>query len=656
MINRAFYTSKVRSFLNTDIMSISGKISASHTQVLQHQQSRAWGAEINVLKKELSSCVDDNAYIFFEFMIPRMGRRADVVLVFKGVIFVIEFKVGAQKVNRADLRQAHGYALDLKNFHSGSHDKHIVPILIATELDEPNSNPEIFKAEFASDDVANPFAIHSSQLFKVINQITESLGNKSIDAIQWAASGYRPTPTIIEAAQALYAQHKVEDIAKSEADTKNLGQTSQQLLQLIHDARKEKRKIICFVTGVPGAGKTLVGLNIASTHSNPDEKEYSVFLSGNGPLVSVLQEALARDRKERTGDTLSSSRRQTEQFIQNIHKFRDDSLSGDTPPEQVAIFDEAQRAWNKEQTSKFMQTKRNQVGFDKSEPEYLIEVMDRHCDWAVIIALIGGGQEINTGEVGLLGWLEALDDKFNHWDAYYSTDLLHGEYISSELTAEHFAKGTMLPCLHLATSMRSFRAEKLSSFVHHLVNGQSQLAREMLATFSHLYPIKVTRSLATAKNWMKSKSRGTESIGMLASSNAIRLKAEGIFVKNTIEPKDWFLGQPEDIRSCHFLEDIATEFDIQGLELDWSLVAWDGDFRFNPEGKEHWRFRGTKWEKRQQRQTQIYLENAYRVLLTRARQGVVIFVPNGDDLDKTRQREFYDGTFNFLKSCGIEVI
>ena len=240
------------------------------------------------------------------------------------------------------------------------------------------------------------------------------------------------------------------------------------MLQLIHDARERKRKVICFVTGVPGAGKTLVGLNIASTHSNPKEKEYSVFLSGNGPLVSVLQEALARDRKERTADTLASCRRQTEQFIQNIHKFRDDSLSGAVPPEQVAIFDEAQRAWNKEQTSKFMQTKRNQIGFNKSEPEYLIEVMDRHEDWAVIIALVGGGQEINTGEVGLLGWLNALDEKFSHWDAYYSADLLNGEYVASNLTASHLSKGTVLPCLHLATSMRSFRAEKLSSFIHYL--------------------------------------------------------------------------------------------------------------------------------------------------------------------------------------------
>lgn len=656
MSNRAFYSAPLEQFLVTDALSISGEISAAHTQQLQHQQSRAWGAEIDILKRELKLCGTDNTHIFFEFMIPRMGRRADVVLVVKGVIFVIEFKVGAQQINHADLRQAHGYALDLKNFHSGSHDKFIVPILIATNLAKPTFQQALFKLDFAFDNVASPIAIHSGQILNAINQITTSLKQVEFDAIQWAASGYLPTPTIIEAAQALYAQHNVEDIAKSEADTQNIGQTSQQLLQLIHDARERKRKVICFVTGVPGAGKTLVGLNIASTHSNPKEKEYSVFLSGNGPLVSVLQEALARDRKVRTADTLASCRRQTEQFIQNIHKFRDDSLSGAVPPEQVAIFDEAQRAWNKEQTSKFMQTKRNQIGFNKSEPEYLIEVMDRHQDWAVIIALVGGGQEINTGEVGLLGWLNALDEEFSHWDAYYSADLLNGEYVASNLTASHLLKGTVLPCLHLATSMRSFRAEKLSSFIHYLIDGNSVLAWKLFTTISHLYPIKVTRDLDTAKKWIKSQSRATESIGMLASSNAIRLKAEGIFVKNKIEPKDWFLGPPEDIRSSHFLEDIATEFDVQGLELDWCLVAWDGDFRFKSTGKEHWRFRGSKWEKRQQEQTQIYLENAYRVLLTRARQGMVIFVPSGDDSDKTRLSEFYDDTFDFLKRCGITVV
>jgi len=651
MTLQAFYSATFKEFLTEDSSAVFGKISSRHTQQLQYLQTKAWLSEIELLKSLLYEHRLLQGHIFFEFMIPRMGRRADVVIILKGLIFVIEFKVGKANVNHCDMRQAHGYALDLKNFHSASHDKFIVPILVATK-----ARSHFSPVNFSDDGVAETLCINENELIKAINKIATTSDQANFDAIDWSESGYLPTPTIIEAAQALYADHKVTDIARSEADSQNLGQTSHQLLQLIHQARSGKRKIICFVTGVPGAGKTLVGLNIASSHSNPKEEEYSVFLSGNGPLVSVLQEALAKDRNVRTSEGLGKCRRHTEQFIQNVHKFRDDSLKGNKPPEQVAIFDEAQRAWNAEQTSKFMQTKRNQVGFNKSEPEYLIEVMDRHEDWSVIVALIGGGQEINTGEIGLSGWLNALESKFPHWDTYYSTDLLNGEYISSGLDSKKLSNANLMPCLHLATSMRSFRAEKLSSYIHHLIAGNSELAKQLYETFKHLYPIKITRNLEDAKRWIKLKSRANESKGMLASSNGIRLKAEGIFVKNKIEPKDWFLGSPEDIRSSHFLEDVATEFDIQGLEIDWGLVAWDADYRFGSNQFEHWRFRGTKWEQRKKAENQRYLENAYRVLMTRSRQGMAIFIPKGNDDDITRKVEFYDNTYEYLKRCGIEEI
>ncbi|PKG56045.1 DUF2075 domain-containing protein [Shewanella sp. GutDb-MelDb] len=651
MTQRAFYSATFKEFLSADSCTIVGEITSRHTQQLQFLQTKSWLAEIELLKSLLSKYRDFQGHIFFEFMIPRMGRRADVIIVFKGHIFVIEFKVGKVGFNNSDMRQAHGYALDLKNFHSASHNKFITPILVSTK-----THSLFFPPKFADDGVAETLCINEKELIKAINQIATTSNQENFDAIDWSESGYLPTPTIIEAAQALYAEHKVEDIARSEADSQNLGQTSYRLQQLIHEARSEKRKIICFVTGVPGAGKTLVGLNIASSHSNPEEEEYSVFLSGNGPLVSVLQEALAKDRNSRTSEGLGECRRYTEQFIQNIHKFRDDSLDGNKPPEQVAIFDEAQRAWNAEQTSKFMQTKRNQIGFNKSEPEYLIEVMDRHKDWAVIVALIGGGQEINTGEIGLSGWLDALKNKFSHWNAYYSADLLNGEYVSTGLDSNSLSNGNLMPCLHLATSMRSFRAEKLSSCIHYLIAGNSELAKQLYGTFKHLYPIKITRNLEVAKSWIKLKSRANESKGMLASSNGIRLKAEGIFVKNTIEPKAWFLGQSEDIRSSHFLEDVATEFDVQGLEIDWGLVAWDADYRFGTNKFEHWRFRGTRWEQRKKAENQRYLENAYRVLMTRSRQGMVIFLPEGNDNDITRKVEFYDNTFKYLKKCGIEEI
>lgn len=471
MTQRAFYSASFTDFLSAETDAITGQILGSHTQHLLHSQTRAWLIEIEALKRSLAESVDREGYIFIEFMIPRMGRRADVVMIFKGIIFVVEFKVGAKVFTAADIRQTHGYALDLKNFHRGSHDKYLVPLLVATKATSQLKDPV-----FAGDNVASTLCISPRELFSSMRQIAEQLNQAPFDPMLWADSGYLPTPTIIEAAQALYASHNVEDIARSEADTQNLGQTSRQLIYLIHEAREKHKKVICFVTGVPGAGKTLIGLNIASTHANKEENEYSVFLSGNGPLVAVLQEALARDRSSRSGESISATRKETESFIQNIHRFRDEYLHGGVPPEKVAIFDEAQRAWDKEQASDFMRRKRGVVNFNKSEPEFLIEVMDRHEDWAFIIALVGGGQEINKGEAGLAGWLDALKAKFLDWDVYFSTALLSGEYVSLGVDLNAVSRANVLPNLHLATSMRSFCAEKLSSFIHYLVAGQCGLA------------------------------------------------------------------------------------------------------------------------------------------------------------------------------------
>ncbi|MDO6764305.1 DUF2075 domain-containing protein [Agarivorans sp. 1_MG-2023] len=613
-----------------------------------HEQTGAWLSQVELLQQEFKMLTEPAGHIFFEFMIPRMGKRADVVLCYRGVVFALEFKVGALKYQQADMRQAHSYALDLKNFHRGSHNKPVIPILISTH--SSNSSNQL---ALAADHVAKPLLTNGDGLAALVDDIAQQCNAPIFNARDWADSGYLPTPTIIEAAQALYAQHAVEDIAKTEADVTNLGVTSDKLLEVIHEARLNKHKVICFVTGVPGAGKTLVGLNIANKHSWPENDEYAVFLSGNGPLVTVLQEALTIDKVSSSGETKASARRQTSQFIQNIHRFRDEALDGSKPPEQVVIFDEAQRAWNAEQASKFMKSKRKLDDFDESEPEFLIEVMDRHDDWAVIIALIGGGQEINTGEAGLGGWLEALKNRFSHWHVYCSEQLLSGEYISNGVSQESLEQVKQLPSLHLATSMRSFRAETLSSFVHFVIDGETDKAVAISESLHEQYPLYITRDLTLAKAWLKSKSRGLESRGMLASSNGIRLKPDGIFVKNRFDPVAWFLSPQDDIRSCHFLEDTATEFDVQGLELDWCLVGWDADFRYNGSTFEHWKFKGTKWQQRKKIEDKRYLENAYRVLLTRARQGMVIYIPEGNDADPTRPTQYYSDTYQYLLACGF---
>lgn len=649
MINAAMYKSSLSEFLGNSTEHIVGILSYEHTQNLRNIATRTWEKEVEILKDQLATFAHEEAYILIEMYIPRIGRRADVVLVRRGVVFVIEFKVGAKNFLSDDVRQSYGYALDLKNFHKGSHDKVIVPLLLAT-----NAERREVELNIASDGVAEVVSISPSQLSEVINDVANEVELSAFNMQEWISSGYLPTPTIIEAAQALYGSHDVADITRSEADGASIASTSNTINEIIEESKNNKRKSICFVTGVPGAGKTLVGLNIASQHANPDDALYSVFLSGNGPLVAVLQEALARDQKRREGISVSDARRNTEQMIQNIHRFRDAHLDGSLPPEQIAIFDEAQRAWNAEQTSKFMQQKRGRHQFSMSEPELLIEFMDRHEDWAVIVALVGGGQEINTGEAGLAGWVEALQRRFSHWDSYFSSDIFEGSYVVDGLTAGSFRQSMSVKGLHLATSMRSFRAEYLANAIHFLVEGKADFARREFGKIKGRYPIKVTRDLDKAKSWVKYRQRGNESSGMLASSGALRLKACGIFVKNEVDPRNWFLNPPDDVRSSSFLEDVATEFQVQGLELDWCLVAWGADYRFVNESFEFWQFKGTRWQQRKKLDSQHYLRNAYRVLLTRARQGMVIYVPEGCKEDHTRLPSYYDGVYAYLLRSGVE--
>lgn len=644
MTSRAYYSASISEFLAHSADEIIGRITQFHTQDLVMQQTQAWLRQIQILQANLQGI--KTGHLFFEFQIPRMGRRADVVLVIQNCIFILEFKVGAKSVQAHDMRQVHGYALDLHHFHEGSHSQTIVPILIPTDV----KNQDIVISS-QIDCVYDPVACGADQLNNFLkNFINKNTSDTKIDIYRWLNSPYKPTPTIIEAAQALYANHEISDISRNDAGAENLSLTSKALEDIIHNARLQQRKTICFVTGVPGAGKTLVGLNIA-TNAGIEKEEQAVFLSGNGPLVEVLNEALARDSVARqTHKSKASALRAASASIQNIHKFRDEYIKDRSAPvEHVVIFDEAQRAWDQENTSKFMNSKRGQKGFAQSEPEFLISVMDRHHDWCVIIALIGGGQEINTGEAGLQGWADALAKQFTHWDVFYSDKLTQVEYAGRDVNFSDVATAKPVPSLHLATSMRSFRAEKLSHMVHHLIHNNPHSAAEIYQNLRDKFPIFVTRDLQAAKAWIKQHARANETKGLIASSGAVRLKPEGIFVKNRLSAADWFLNDQDDVRSCHYLEDVATEFDIQGLELDWCLVAWDADYRYVNGQFEHWRFTGTTWKRRQQAEQQRYLENAYRVLLTRARQGMVIYIPDGDDFDSTRKKEFYAGIQNYLE-------
>lgn len=654
-----FYNDTVTSFLQKSSAQIIGEISLSDNFDTRNTQSRAWETQINILKKSLVGYEGD---LFFEFSIPRMGKRVDVLLIIQDVIFVVEFKVGERKYIRYDIDQVWDYALDLKNFHEPSHKAVLVPILVATEA--INSFLEISTTSH-DDNLINPIRANEADLKKAIELTLQFLsGNNQIDGEEYSAGRYAPTPTIVEAALSLYHNHSVKNITRSDARAKNLSDTTSTVSRLIEIARREKKKKICFVTGVPGAGKTLVGLNIATEHLDHNKDDASVYLSGNGPLVKILQEALARDRVAREKEkgnrlTKKRARSSVKTFIQNIHHYRDEYLRDTNPPvDHVAIFDEAQRAWSKDQTVSFMKRRKGISNFDSSEPEFLISCLDRHEDWAVVICLVGGGQEINTGEAGISEWLKAVKNRFTSWEVHISQNLTDSEYdaVDSINELKHITKVYLNSDLHLSVSMRSFRAENLSEFVKHLLDQNVTKAQKILENIPSDYPIVLTRDLTKAKIWLKEKARGSERYGLVVSSQAERLKPYAVDVKSPMNPIHWFLNGKDDVRSSYYLEQVATEFHIQGLELDWTCVIWDGDLRYSKNGWKTHSFKGSKWQNIRKEERQNYLINAYRVLLTRARQGMVIVIPEGNDSDHTRKPQFYDPTFEYLKNLGIKII
>ena len=504
--------------------------------------------------------------------------------------------------------------------------------------------------------ILNVLYCNKSNLATVINAVLQQYDEKELDAGEWIESVYMPTPTIIEAAQALYRNHSVKDIARNDAKAVNLQQTAEAINKIIEESKQKHSKAICFITGVPGAGKTLAGLNIANERHNFAEEEHAVFLSGNKPLVDVLREALIRDESSRKNISKQEATKKVLPFIQMIHHFRDAELITQEPPnEKVVIFDEAQRAWTQEKLSEFMKRKKGVADFTMSEPEFLIDVMDRHKDWAVIICLVGGGQEINTGEAGLSEWFDALATKFPQWEIYVSDKITDSEYVQNKPLIERLStlNHHIVTTLHLAVSLRSFRSEKVAGFVKALLDADSRCAQRLYTETSKNYPIFLTRNLQKAKEWVRSRAKGTERYGLIASSGAKRLRSCGIWVQSKIDAKHWFLDDKYDVRSSYALEEVATEFDIQGLEVDWSIVAWDADLRFVEDHFEYFKFIGAGWQRVNKVENQQYLKNTYRVLLTRARQGVIIFVPEGDEHDETRHNAFYDETYNYLKKLGL---
>lgn len=546
-----YYSDKISDFLQKLPATIIGEISVNGRLGHINTELYAWEFQIKLLKEILKNY---EGHLFFEFSIPRMGKRVDCLLIIKNIVFVIEFKVGEKEFINQNIEQVWDYALDLKNFHKPSHSLLLVPILVATH--SKSGSFEIITSSH-NDNLVNPLKTNADNLGNTINEVLIFFqGEENINSSDYVAGSYSPTPTIIEAAISLYNNHNVEEITRSDADATNLKVTTNYISETIEYAKNNNKKIICFVTGVPGAGKTLVGLKVATEHLDKEKGNTSVFLSGNKPLVDILQEALSRDKiiqekSEGKKITKKQARESVKAFIQIIHHYRDEYLRDPKAPyDHVAIFDEAQRAWTKEQTVKFMQQKKGIANFQYSEPEFLISCLNRHQDWAVVICLVGGGQEINTGEAGISEWLAAIKNQFPDWETRISPNLFDTEYAAQTAIEELKQNSEVVfkDNLHLAVSMRSFRAEYLSKLIKEILDIDEN-AKNTLSQLQDKYPIVLTRDIDKAKNWLKEKARGSERYGIVVSSQAYRLKPLAIDVKTQINHVNWFLDGKDDIRS-----------------------------------------------------------------------------------------------------------
>lgn len=708
--SRCLFESDFKTFIEKEKKMIFGELCDEYHGDALTTTREAWLEEIEILQKVLINWKESNGRIIFEYDIPRLGKRIDVVLLLNGIIFCLEFKVGEYRIWENDVDQVLDYALDLKNFHKLSQDKLIVPILVATNY--KNSSSEIRPSVY-DDRIVNPLMTGQDNLMSLISEVLNQFPEEEAVDSKWVISPYAPTPTIIEAARSLYENHSVEDITRHEADQVTTDRTISEILNVIKKSKENGEKSICFVTGVPGAGKTLVGLDVAVKQTyqgfaSPVEDEQAVYLSGNGPLVAVLNEALAKDNYKKCRDRgeskkLSDSRREVGKFIQIIHRYRDNMLAKIKNPvengkleidpdkamkmkdagfgevEHVAIFDEAQRSWTHNRLAAYLKrggtygNKLKVPNFPMSEAAFLIWSLDQREDWATIVCLVGGGQEINTGEAGISEWIKALNEIFTHWKVYISPQLTESEYAEgkvNELLKDN-KNVTYSEYLHLGVSLRSFRAEKLSAFVHALLT-MDEKATGLYSEIKDNYPIVLTRDMEKAKEWLHKKVRGTERTGVLVTKEAARYKPLGIHVLQTGDENavHWFLEDKSDIRSSNYLEDAATEIQVQGLELDYTCLLWDADMRYEDGKWRYYRFNGqTKWVEQidnsaNKHEQMKYMLNAYRVLLTRARAGMVICVPYGNANktvtgfweDSTRLPEYYDGTYQYLKSLGLEEI
>lgn len=661
----AYFTSPLGAFSQMDPQTVLGALARGvQTDGFTYhinKQTEAWATEISLLQSlamSLATQLPASTHwgMLLEYPIPRRQKRIDAVLLADDLILVIECKIGAVAYSSADRAQVEDYALDLRDFHAESRDRVIIPILLCTHA-RSIPTPPIGNDIVQQVHLCNPDNI--SNMILNIHAYQHQSAALPIDCYTWDNAAYNPVPTILEAAEALYARQDVREITSSHADACNLAETSERLIDIIETARAERKKVVCFVTGVPGAGKTLAGLNaIHNPLFRLRGEAPGAFLSGNGPLVRIVSEALARDHAAREPITRAEARRQVTAFIQNVHVYIDTYYKNEyeAPVDHAVVFDEAQRAWDFEHGNK-------KFNRPASEAVMVLTIMDRHPDWAVVICLVGSGQEIHSGEAGLGEWGRALSTHFPHWQVYAPPTALHEDsnvlYTlfpdgkSGNLTISTESK------LHLPVSIRSYKARQVANWVNAVIEGNSAEAASIVQQTDNFH-ILMTRDLVVMRQWLRENTRGTRRCGLVASSGAYRLRAYGFELDPSFHrqyPKEnWFLDGRDDVRSSHQLEVVAREFDCQGLELDDVGLCWCNDYIRKDNDWQYRKFIGTRWSSIRSEIERTYLANKYRVLMTRAREGMIIWVPPGIADDPTIPPHDFDETAAYLKACGLKEI
>jgi hypothetical protein len=665
----AYYQNTIHGFLNEDPKVVNNEMTTNYAQDGYYQllgtQSKSWSDSLPIIRTTLENLKQKNDSVadwgvLLEYPLYRLRKRIDFVLISQQCIYVVELKVGANEACRADIRQVEEYALDLRDFHKESHSRLICPILCCTELPET-----YFQKTGDPIDKIQPVTIVSAA--SLVNAFVDTkglAGPELIDWEEWGRSSYEPVPTIIEAATSIFAGHNVKDISRSDAD--NLRTCSEEVIRLISETKESGKKCIIIVTGVPGAGKTLAGLNVAHQTKNPKKTDGEIiYLSGNTPLVLVIREALAideqyRSRREGVTRKLKDIRHEIKARIQHIMDFLKEYYLHDIDSpsfEHAIVFDEAQRAWNHDQGKR-------KFNRDASEPELLMEIMDRHKDWAAIVCLVGAGQEINAGEPGIQQWGEALK-KYPVWELITPSNAIDGSHgtAGTALFPDGVPEDTIIRKnnnLMLTVPMRSFRSEQVSNWVDAVLENRPEDAKQISKKLGE-YPITLVRSLEECRKILWERTRGTRRCGLLASTKAVRLVAEGLGVSLSVQDKHkiahWYLKPQGDFRSSNSLEVMANEYTSQGLELDYAGICWGGDF-VRENKVEDWCYRRlhtTTWQNVHNKDMRRFILNKYRVFLTRAREGMVLFVPYGDSGDSSRVPGTYQAIAEYLTECGVRV-